>query len=308
LGVSAHWLGKDLWEGLIQRYVGRVIVEDPAALAKLRGRGVIFVGNHQVQIESLLITNILSVLVGTPVVTMANAKHEQGWIGWILRTLFSYPGCRDPESILYFDQSKPDSMFGILAKLKPDLASGRRAFFVHPAGTRSQRCREPMSKISSLFLDLALELELPIVSVRFAGGLPVEPISGKLEFPIGHCDQDYIIGAPISPDELRDLAYAERGRHVLDAMNALGPALEHEEPNIGDPEFSRLVAQWRDETGASEIEATFFRILQEVRAPGPEVKRLIEATSRGALAPGTDLKSVWLADLARRLYGPEGPC
>jgi 1-acyl-sn-glycerol-3-phosphate acyltransferase len=307
LGVSSHWLGKDLWEGLIQRYVGRVVVEDPAALAKLRGRGVIFVGNHQVQIESLLITNILSAVLGTPVVTMANAKHEQRWIGWILRTLFSYPGCRDPESILYFDQSKPDSMFEILAMLKPDLASGRRAFFVHPEGTRSQSCREPMMKISSLFLDLALELELPIVPVRFAGGLPVEPVSGKLEFPIGHCHQDYIIGAPISPDELRQLAYAERGRVVLEAMNALGPALELEQPNAADPAFSRLVALWQGETAASEVEAVFFRILQEVEDPGTEVTSLIEGARRGELALEMDPKSVWLAELARRLYGPDGP-
>ena len=307
LEVPYRWPGKDLWEGLLQRYVGRVIVEEPAALAKLRGHGVIFVGNHQVQIESLLITNILSVLLGTPVVTMANAKHEQRWIGWILRTLFSYPGCRDPESILYFDQSKPDSMFEILAKLKPDLASGSRAFFVHTEGTRSQSCREPTKKISSLFLDLALELELAIVPVRFAGGLPVVPLRGKLEFPVGHCPQDYIIGAPISPDALRDLAYVERSRRVLEAINGLGPALQHEQPNVADPGFSRLVAQWQNETNASEIEATFFRILQEVEDPGAEVTRLINGAREGRLVLETDPKSVWLAEFAKRLYGPEGP-
>ncbi len=307
LGVSAHWLGQDLWEGLIQRYVGRVVIEDPVGLARLRGRGAIFVGNHQVQIESLLITNILASLIETPVVTLANAKHERGWIGWLLRSLFSYPGCRDPKSIVYFDRSKPDSMFEILASLKPDLASGRRGFFVHTAGTRSQGCREPLRTISSLFLDLALELELPIVPVRFSGGLPVEPISGKLEFPIAHCAQEYTIGAPILPETLRGLAYGERGRHVLSAMNSLGAPLEHEQPNAPDRAFTRLVAKWQTETGTSEIEATFFRVLQELEQPGPEMTRLLEGARAGRLRLAADPGSAWLAELARRLYGPAGP-
>jgi 3-hydroxymyristoyl/3-hydroxydecanoyl-(acyl carrier protein) dehydratase/1-acyl-sn-glycerol-3-phosphate acyltransferase len=307
LGISSRWLGQDLWEGLIQRYVGRVVIEDPDAFAALRGRGAIFVGNHQVQIESLLVTNILSALTGTQVVTMAHAKHEQRWIGWILRTLSSYPGCRDPESVVYFDQSVPASMFEILANLKPDLASGKRSFFVHPQGTRSQSCREPVTKISSLFLDLALEQGLPIVPVRFAGGLPVQAVSGKLEFPITHCPQDYTIGAPISFEELRDLAYGERGRHVLSAMNALGSAHNHEKPNASDPVFLGLVKQWQKETGASEIEATFFRILQEVEHPGSEALSLIDGARCGVLRVGEDPKSIWLAEFAQRLYGPTGP-
>jgi 1-acyl-sn-glycerol-3-phosphate acyltransferase len=307
LGISSQWLGQDLWEGLIQRYVGRVVIEDPDAFAELSGRGAIFVGNHQVQIESLLITNILSALTGTQVAPLANAKHEQRWIGWILRALGGYPGGRDPESVLYFDQSKPESMFEILTQLKPELASGRRVFFVHPQGTRSQSCRDPVTKISSLFLDLALELELPIVPVRFAGALPVQPVFGKLEFPIAHCAQDYHIGAPIPSERLRDLAYAERGRHVLSAMNALGPPHHREKPNPGDSAFAASVRQWQKETGASEVEATFFRILQEVEDPGAETVRLIDGARRRVLRVGEDEGSSWLAELARRLYGPRGP-
>ncbi|MCH7599171.1 MAG: 1-acyl-sn-glycerol-3-phosphate acyltransferase [Myxococcales bacterium] len=307
LGIDSQWLGQDLWEGLIQRYVGRVVVEDPDAFASLGGRGAIFVGNHQVQIESLLVTNMLSALTGTQVVTMANAKHEQGWIGWILKMLATYPGARDPKSILYFDQSKPDSMFEILANLKPDLAAGRRAFFVHPQGTRSQSCREPVTKISSLFLDLALELEIPIVPIRISGGLSVQPAVGKLEFPIAHGAQDYTIGAPISPKELGSFAYGERGRRVLAAMNALGPPLKHEKPNAGDRAFSAQVNKWQKETGASEIEATFFRILQEAPLAGSETLQLIEGARHRLLRLGSDPVSVWLGSLAKKLYGPQGP-
>jgi hypothetical protein len=198
-------------------------------------------------------------------------------------------------------------MFEILADLKPDLASGRRAFFVHPQGTRSQSCRDPVTKISSLFLDLALELEVPIVPVHFAGGLPVQPISGKLEFPLDHCAQDYTIGAPIFCEDLRHLAYAERSRHVLAAINALGPGTDREQPNPGDPVFSDLVKQWQKETGASEVEATFFRILQEIEHPCSETLSLIDGARRRVLRIGEDSKSSWLAELAQRLYGETGP-
>jgi 1-acyl-sn-glycerol-3-phosphate acyltransferase len=294
-------------EGLIQRYVRRVVVADPVGLARVRGRGAIFVGNHQVQIESLIITNLLAGLFDTPVVTMANAKHEERWIGWLLRTLFSYPGCIDPDLIVYFDQKRPDSMFKILENMKPDLAAGRRSFFVHPEGTRSQSCRDPVMKISSLFLDMALELNLPVVPVRFSGGLPVEPISGKLDFPFDHGSQDYIIGAPILPDELRGLAYGERGPRVVAAMNALGPAAQQERPNTTDPAFAGLVHEWQEQTGTSEVEATLFRILQELEHVGPEAASLIEGARRGVLNVGSDPKSLWLAELARHLYGPKGP-
>ena len=258
-GLDAQWIGLDLWAGLLQRYVGRVLLEDPTSFAQLRGRGVIFVGNHQVQIESLLITSMLSMLTETQVVTMANAKHQNRWIGWFLQALANYPGAKDPQSILYFDQSRPDSMFELLDGLKPDLAAGTRAFFLHPQGTRSQSCREPVTKLSSLFIDLAIELDIPIVPIRISGGLPVAPISGKLEFTYHHGPQDYTIGRAIGADELVQLDYAERPRRVLGALNSLGPSPEHEQPNPGDLDFTARVAAWQQQTGASEIEATFLQ-------------------------------------------------
>jgi 3-hydroxymyristoyl/3-hydroxydecanoyl-(acyl carrier protein) dehydratase/1-acyl-sn-glycerol-3-phosphate acyltransferase len=307
LGLDSQWLGQDLWEGLIQRYVGRVVIEDPEAFAALKGRGAIFVGNHQVQIESLLITNMLSALGDTQVITMANAKHEQRWIGWILQMLATYPGATDPKSILYFDQLRPDSMFQLLEDLKPDLAAGTRSFFVHPQGTRSQSCRDPVTKISSLFLDLAIDLEIPIVPIRISGGLPIEPVPGKLEFPMAHGPQDYTIGKPIPAQELGELAYVERGRRVLAELNALAPSVKEEKPNAGDFDFTARVAKWQKETGASEIEATFFRVLQEASGAGEETQRLIEGARRRSLRVGTDPKSAWLGSLATRLYGPKGP-
>ena len=65
--------------------------------------------------------------------------------------------------------------------------------------------------------------------------------------------------------------------------------------------------QWQKETGASEVEATFFRILQELEHPCSETLSLIDGARRRVLRTGEDPKSSWLAELAQRLYGETGP-
>lgn len=64
---------------------------------------------------------------------------------------------------------------------------------------------------------------MPIVPVYFAGGLPEEPVQRKLEVPYRHAAQDYIFGRPITPADLTARPYAQRRRHVMDAINALAP-------------------------------------------------------------------------------------
>ena len=307
VGGPAEWIGRDLWDGLMQRFVRRVVVADPDAFAALKGRSAIYVANHQVQIESLLITNILSALAAKSVVTMANAKHEARWIGWILGRLFTYPGCRDPKSIVYFDPNAPASMADILAGLKPELARGERSFFVHCDGTRSRSCRTPVQRMGSLFLDMAIELDVPVVPMRFVGGLPVEPMEGKAEFPFDMGSQDYFIGAPVTARELRELPYRERARRVITAINELGVGNDVEQPLPADIAFRDSVRAWSEETGAAPVEAAFYRVLEALAAPGAETRSLVEGAARGELVVEDTETGRWLAPFARALYGPKGP-
>ncbi|MFN2428005.1 MAG: 1-acyl-sn-glycerol-3-phosphate acyltransferase, partial [Candidatus Binatia bacterium] len=312
----SDWIGRDLWDGLMQRFVRRVVVTDPQAFGALKGRSAIFVANHQVQIESLLITNILSALAAKPVVTMANAKHEARWIGWILGRLFTYPGCRDPKSIVYFDPNAPESMADILAGIKPGLAGGERSFFVHCDGTRARSCRTPVQRMSSLFLDMSVELDVPVVPVRFLGGLPVEPIEGKAEFPVGMGRQDYIIGTPVSARELRELPYRDRARRVIAAINglgglgglgALGVVNDLEEPLPADRAFDESVRAWSKQTGAGPVEATFYRVLETFAHPGTETRAVIDGAAAGELVVDDTEVGRWLVSFARGLFGPRGP-
>lgn len=281
VGHDEGWIGRDLWEGLLRQFVRRVVIEDPDDFAEVRTRPALFLGNHQVQIESLLITHLLAGLTDRAVTTMANAKHQERWIGWILRLLFGGEAQVDPQWILYFDQSKPESMAAHLAALEPRLRGGSTSFFLHPQGTRSQHAAESIGKVSSTILDYAVRLQLPIVPVRFTGGLPVDPIEGKLEFPVGYGAQDYFIGKAITPQELSALPYAERARAVVGAIESLGPAPTEERPAAADPRLQQAVSRRRVETGVGEVEAVFVEVLRGLENPSAQTRAVLAAVLEG---------------------------
>ncbi|MBV1858414.1 MAG: 1-acyl-sn-glycerol-3-phosphate acyltransferase [Nannocystaceae bacterium] len=280
-GHDQGWVGRDLWEGLLQQFVGRVLITDPDDFAQVRTRPALFLANHQVQIESLLITHLLAGLTDRAVTTMANAKHQQRWIGWILRLLFGGPEHRDPDWILYFDQSQPQSMAGLLAGLEPGLRDGSTSFFLHPQGTRSQHAAESVTTVSSTILDLAVRLQLPIVPVRFTGGLPIEPIEGKLEFPVGYGAQDYWIGPSIQPETLSSLPYAQRSRCVVEAIESLGPVAGDDEPAPPDLGLCERVASRRSAHGTGEVESVFVEVLRGLHAPSAQSREVLQAVLEG---------------------------
>ncbi|OBI55009.1 beta-ketoacyl synthase N-terminal-like domain-containing protein [Mycobacterium sp. E787] len=228
-GWSTDWQGlapggfADLlhW-ALLSRYVRHVIVTDPAAMAAVRGRPVLLLANHQVQVESILGTSIASWLTDTKVVTIAHAKHETRWVGALTR-LADAAADGKPRSNRYFDQRNPEQFLRLVDEIKRDVSAHGVSTMVHADGTRYVRSGQRVEKLTSTLLDLAIDAALPIVPLYFAGGLPTEPLDGKLEVPYRHAAQDYIFGRPIMPDELAAWPYAERRRRVMDAINALAP-------------------------------------------------------------------------------------
>jgi hypothetical protein len=104
---------------------------------------------------------------------------------------------------------------------------------VHVEGTRARSCREPVTRVSSVFTDLAVELNMPVIPVRFVGGLPVDPVPERLEFPFEGGQQDIVIGRPITPAELRELPLRERSRVVIEAIEGLRPQDEQPLPSRG---------------------------------------------------------------------------
>ena len=301
--TPAKWLIEDLFDGLTDRYVNSVRLPAASTLDDLRGRPAIYLGNHQVQIESLVVSNLLPALTGVPMTTVAHMKHRHRWIGQAIAAVDSYPGSAGPAQIAYFDQAEPETMFELVNDVRSKMAVGKHSFFVHADGTRSQSSRDVTHKVSSVFIDLAIEMGVPIVPVRFSGGLPVEPIDGKAEVPTGHGTQDYWIGEPIEPELLASLPMKERTAHVVGAINTLGGTNANERPNPGDAAFAARVADHQGRTGVSEVFAAMWEVLEDCEDASDETMLLREAMYTGAYESDSTERGEWLDLLASLLLG-----
>ena len=297
--------GRDLVIGLIETYVNRVVLSD-ATRERLRGRSVIFVANHQVQIESIIIGVLLPALTGVAMTTVANAKHEHGWVGQLVDLIQGYPGASADSGIAYYDQTRPAALLEIVDDARARMSAGPHALFLHVEGTRARQAGEPVTRCSSVLLDLALDLDVAVVPVRFTGGLPVRPVTGKADFPIGHGAQDYWIGEPIEAAELAALPLRERVRRVVTAINALGGGLTADAPAAANPDLADRVDRWQRRTGAAEAFAVARQLQDTVAEPGEDTMLLRMAAQTGGYASDGTPRGDWLAAMAGLMVGPAG--
>ncbi|MEE8408441.1 MAG: 1-acyl-sn-glycerol-3-phosphate acyltransferase [Myxococcota bacterium] len=297
------WPVEDLYYGLIERFVRRVVLADPEAFEAVKGHSLLYLANHQTGVESLLFSILASGLGGVPTVTLAKAEHRCTWLGRLIAHCFTYPGIADPQLLTFFDRDDKTSLPRIIEQLGAQMAGPGKSVMVHVEGTRALSCREPVQKMSGAFVDMALEIGAPIVPIRFVGGLPIEPLACRIEFPINMGKQDLWIGRPILPDELSPLPYGERKALVIGAINGLGPANALEAPLEADPEFEGSVHRWMAESGASLEHAVLFRTLQHARGVCPDTEELVAAASSRRIVFADDARGRWLTTLAERLCG-----
>jgi 3-hydroxymyristoyl/3-hydroxydecanoyl-(acyl carrier protein) dehydratase/1-acyl-sn-glycerol-3-phosphate acyltransferase len=298
-GLQEHWLAQaggrhsvvhDLALSLVGRFVRRVVLADPAGHAALGDRPVLYLGNHQTGVESFLFMTIVKALSRLPVAAIAKREHGDSWVGAIHRLSRDTLGGRTPLKLLLFDREKQSDLLRLLDEYSRDLATDPASLLVHTDGTRARRAGAPVGSVSSVLVDLALAHGLPIVPVRFAGGLPVSETAERLEFPVDLGRQDYFIGRAIAPERLRGMPFAERAAFVRREINALGPSGEADQPIEGDADFARTVAQWRSR-GLTPLQAVLRSTLANATGLG--------ADSEAALAArGEDL-----APLVRDLIG-----
>ncbi len=298
-----RWPVEDLYYGLIERFVRKVVLTDPAAFESVRGRSVLFLANHQVGVESLLFSIIASALIEVPTVTLAKIEHQRTWLGKLIAHNFGYPGIKDPEVITFFDREDKSSLPAIIQRLGAQMQSPGRAVMVHVEGTRALTARHPVEKMSGAFLDMAMAVGAAVVPVRFVGGLPVDPLQTRLEFPLGMGQQDIYLGAPIEPSVLRSEPYGDRKKRVVAAINGLGPSNASEQPLPGDPAFLKRVNAWRDKTGIDEEHAALREVLAEASTPCAEVQALLSGSvlEREDLGEQRSAHRQWLVELGRRL-------
>ena len=301
------WAGQDLSLGLLSRFVRAVHLDDPAAFEAVRQQPVLFLGNHQVQIESMLFPMVTTALTGVHIVTIAKEEHRTGWIGPLSGFSYKYPGVTYPRVIIYFNQQDPKSMFGILEQLKQELKVQGHSVFVHVEGELGISCRRPVKRLSSVFLDLAVELSVPIVPVRMIGALPTAPMVEPLDFPLGFTSQDYYLGKPILPEHLSGLPLGRRRDLVLRALNSTGPDLNLELPNNGDPTFQAAVMKWQREYAVEQTQAVVLATLDSMDSPCQQTLTLLRGIRSGKLTVSDDARGRWMARVCTWLTGELGP-
>lgn len=292
---TGDWPVEDLFAALAGEFVGQVRVAEPEQLARIRDRGALYLGNHQVAVESLTFTLVAAALTGRPILTVAKAEHRNTWLGSLLALSGSAPGSRLPQMMLLFDREDPAAMLGLVEQAREAVKHHGMSIMVHAEGTRSLSCRRPVSRLSGVFLDLAAKLEVPIVPVRFAGALPVEPAPERLDFPLGFTRQDIHIGRPLWPEDLASLPLAERKKAVLDAINGTGPAPDGERPNEPRPDFEAATRGIASTRGIGLPRAATLQAVSNAIPSDRPLARLARSIAAGEEGAEAD---PWLSALA----------
>jgi len=303
-----RWPVEDIFYGLMERFVNRVYVHHPEELDAVHGQSLLYLGNHQVGVESLLFSILASALNGMSTVTLAKIEHQTTWLGKLIEHSFKWPGVSDPEVITFFDREDKASLPRIITDLSTKMTTVGKSVMVHVEGTRSLHCqRPPVTKMSSAFIDMAMHTRAPIVPVRFSGAIQTEEMPHRLEYPTGLGRMDIHFGRPILPDELAALPFKERKEKVLACINALGPDWRQEQPLPAQPEQLSRALHWAETTGTEPPDAFLLEMIMQLEDPTPGIAALRDGIRAGKLALPDTPENRWVATLAERLYGPRGP-
>jgi len=288
----------------------------------------IYLSNHQTALESYLFPLLAAALDGLPLQGVAMLDHGVDWADPMRDFLVSHQDI--PADLVAPVRGVPSgdarALLGLLPELERDLAGGRWSLHLAVEGARERQARHRLRELSMVWLDLASRQGLPVVPVRFLGGLPLEDPGHAQDLPLGFGSQSIFFGAPILPAELAVLAPQARRERILEALNSLGSPAD-EVPHPPDPEFAHSVGQWIELSGCAGIAAVVLACLErfrpfrgEVSALGPRVVAhpsdgivaaafLARAGAPGPLAlvlPGT-ADGRWAATLAGMAFGERGP-
>lgn len=307
--VCKYWEGQfsgrlpllaTLFVSLGAQFVDRIVLEDPRALEKVKGRPALYLANHQVAVESVLFSIMSTAWSGVSTMPLSRIEHQSSWLGRLVEFNATHPDVRDPEQIAYFDRADRASLLTLLADFRKLMEGGKKSLLVHVEGEQNNRARKPVERMSSLWLDLALSANVPIVPVRFARALPLEPVSDDLNFPIGYGRLDFHLGRPIAPSELQAVPAPERKGYVIHRLNSVGPSLEQETPSSPNPALESCIKAWQQRLGVSEPQAACLATLEHTQ-PSEEVSVLLEFARGEAPDWGAMPHSQWMEAFARWL-------
>lgn len=273
----------DLLGALLGTFVSRVVVQNPDAFAKISSRPIVFLANHQIGLESPLFMALAYGMTGLPIEAVAKPDHINAWLAFLLSFAQDSLGDGHPFRLMYSERQNPQGLINSLKKPGEREAS----LLVHVEGTRAEAANQPVTRLSSIFLDMAIDKNLPLVPLRFVGGLPAEPSEERFDFPFGNGKQDYLIGAPIMPEQLKKMPYGQRPRFLMELINNLGPGKDEDTLLAPDKTFVSKTRFFMETFGFPKMQAMLFAILQMIDDPCEETAQLITAIQSGKVDPRT---------------------
>jgi acyl transferase domain-containing protein/3-hydroxymyristoyl/3-hydroxydecanoyl-(acyl carrier protein) dehydratase len=267
--------------GLAQaaRFVRKFEIADKDAVTALRGRATLFLANHQTYQEGACFSILASALFGVPVRILVKSEHRKGWVGALDRFAREEPGGRRSDTFFYFDQSAPESIYGIVEEFARLQEQEPHSLLVFVEGERMRCAGERVKRVSTILPEIALRLRIPIAPVRISGGLPLEGGAQKYDFPFEGGAQDHVIGTAIEPEEIARLLLKERSSLIAESINALPPG-EFERPLPGHPDFVEAVRRRVGERGSNPshvVKATLIEMLLSISTPSKEIQRVVDA-------------------------------
>lgn len=266
---------------LMKQFSRRVVLADPENFVRYRQRPALYLGNHQTGVESFLFLMLVIALTGMPAGAIAKREHQESWLGRIFQQADRVMGSLNPMFMLFFEREQQNGLLTLLKEFAHSLEHTPRSLMVHVDGTRSLTGGEPVKSVSSVLIDLALESHLPILPVRFAGGLSQVPQAHGLEFPLDYGQQDYFIGTAIPPESLLTLPYAQRSAYVRQCINQLGPQGQDDVTLPGDPVVREAInAHLGNAQHTSQVQAVIDVLMSRSRLADDIPKESLQALKR----------------------------
>ena len=292
----------DLSLALRSNYVRHFRLVEPELLEQLKGRPFVICSNHQTAVESMLLTDMFVRWSGLPMTTVTRTEHAASWMGRLTDFLWRQPGRSvlvNPQ--LLFARERPEAFLDLMAAYSAAQGATPHSLHLHVEGEQAASSAQRVQRMSAVLIDLALELDLPILPLRFSGGLPHQPLTEIISFPFEFGRQDYTLGRPLLPAELRRMPRPKAAELVVAAINALAPAAE--QPLPGVPGRSAALAAFCAQHGATEIQAAVILALRTLPAPAATTRSILDYPahgSAGVVAAPAEL--AWHREVAQWLW------
>lgn len=304
---------------LMQKFISEVSVAEP----NLSSGPMLFLSNHQTALEGYLFPLLAPIIARLPMLGVAMLDHGVEWADALADFMFSHQDL--PSRLVAPRRSvKSDDSWGLLQTsrlISHDLASGQWALHIVAEGRRELQAGYRLQQVSWLWLDLALQHQMPLVPVRFSGALPAKELEVGQDFPYQFGSEQVSFGQPLYPDELAKMSGEQRRRCVLEALNDF-PELADEQPHRADWDFAQQLKSWVTLFGGSEAATVVLCCLQRYLGMEQGVEgqcgSAVEALTQAALLarePGLavllclpdNADGRWVGPLAKMIFGQRGP-